>query len=84
MTWLSKLRNVKIKLWRYRAEIDPTGALHVGPMADEWARVMGVGNGATIDMIDGLGIALRCIQELDAHVAQLSEELERLRAERRK
>jgi hypothetical protein len=66
MTWLARVRALKIKVWSYIPQLDPTEANHIGPMAEQWSAVMGLGNGITIDPVDGFGVCLKAIQELAA------------------
>lgn len=73
--WLDRVRALRIKIWRYVPEVDPQQRVHVGPMADEWRNVMGVGDGITIDHTDATGILMRAVQELADRVDFLEKEL---------
>lgn len=50
-----------VYLWRYRAEADPDQAEHVGPMAEHVHAVTGLGDGATISLIDMTGLLLAAL-----------------------
>ncbi len=61
---LEKLRSVRVDRWNYKGET----RLHVGPYAEEFNDTFEVGHGhrGLIDLVDGLGVALGAIKELDA------------------
>jgi hypothetical protein len=61
---LDKLKKLTIYNWNYKAEIDPTGTRHIGPMAEEFKEVFGVGNGEDIALIDVMGIMLATCKAL--------------------
>lgn len=73
--WLDRVCALRIKTWRYIPEVDPTQKLHIGPMAEDWKSVMGIGDGTMIDQIDATGVMLKAIQELTARVAELENKL---------
>lgn len=74
--WLDRVCSLRIKMWRYSKELDRSQAIHIGPMADEWKRVMGIGDGVTIDGVDAVGILLKAMQELRAEVSALKKQLQ--------
>lgn len=47
-------------------------------MADEWQRIMGIGDGVTIDGVDAVGILLKSMQELRAEVSDLKTQIVKL------
>jgi len=47
-------------------------------MADEWQRIMGIGDGVTIDGVDAVGILLKSMQELRAEVSSLKSQIAEL------
>lgn len=55
---LEKLADLNIDTWRYNEEEGLGTDVHVGPMAQEFKRVFGVGDGKTIAMVDVVGIML--------------------------
>lgn len=67
--FLEGLRELDINRWRYLPESgeDPT-ITHVGPMAQDFQRIFGVGDGRTIHLVDVVGVLLGAMKEL-AHVS---------------
>lgn len=78
-SWLSRVKRLPVYVWSYHKSLDPERAAHVGPMAEDWKSIIGLGNGATIDVIDAVGVCLKAIQELNQKVEGLEAELERAR-----
>jgi hypothetical protein len=84
---LARLATIPIETWNYKAE-DPA-VRHIGPMAQDFARVLGVGaDDKRIHMIDSSGVALASIQALhkmvlerDGHIKVLQEQVRELQAE---
>lgn len=73
--WINKLSRLSIKVWRYRKDIDPMQRIHIGPMADQWRDIMGIGDGVTIDHIDAIGILIRAVQEANEKIEKLERQL---------
>lgn len=76
--WLDRVCRLHIKLWRYTKNIDASQRIHIGPMADEWKRIMGIGDGVTIDGVDAVGILLKATQELNDKVSRLEQHVKKL------
>jgi hypothetical protein len=57
---LAKLSQLDIKTWKYKDE----DTSHIGPMAEDFHRVFGVGDGRTINLFDVLGVLLSAVKEL--------------------
>lgn len=75
---LMKLKNLSVTRWRYRG----TSEYHIGPMAQDFYQLFNVGtDNKTISSIDPAGVALRAIQEQQAEIESLKEELKKLKAE---
>ncbi len=82
------LATVPVATWRYAA--DASGAVHVGPMAEDFHQAFGLGaSRESISTIDADGVALAAIQglylllqERDERIAQLETRLAALEAER--
>ena len=64
-----------VERWRYRAETGLEQELHIGPYADDFRRIFGVGDGVTINTTDALGVCLAAIKALSARVETLEREL---------
>jgi len=71
---LTKLADLPVASWRYKSEEE--SARHIGPFAEDFQRLFGLGDGETISMVDAQGVALAAIQglkeSLDAKDAELS------------
>lgn len=79
---LDKLVDVPISIWRYKGE--PAGVFHMGPMAQDFRAVYGLGQDARyISTIDADGVALAAIQGLYHIAVDKDEELDALRIENR-
>ena len=85
---LSSLRDLSVNEWSYIA--DPPGIRHLGPMADEFHALFGLGEADGIAALDSAGVALVAIQALDsqiqaqtAQIDALMARLARVEAERR-
>lgn len=78
---LDKISRLEISEWRYKD--DESATRHVGPMAEEFKEVFGMGDGKTINVVDSAGIAFAAIQGLhaqldakDRRIAELEAEIE--------
>lgn len=74
---LDMIDRLAIKNWEYKpgnkAVMDPdgeAGGQHIGPMAENWKAVTGIGTGKSIPSQDVLGLALKAIQELRAEMGR--------------
>jgi hypothetical protein len=87
---LEALSNLPISTWSYTTE--PSGARHIGPMAQDFKATFHVGSSDKLIMqVDADGVALAAIQALNQQVKRLerdnrdlSAELASLRAEVRR
>lgn len=83
---LAKVMQLPVSQWRYKQE--DKDARHIGPVAEDFQQVFGLGDGKTISTVDSEGIALAAIKavkaEKDAEIIALKEDnralLERLNA----
>jgi hypothetical protein len=57
---LGKLRQLQINTWKYKGD----SVTHIGPMAEEFHKIFGVGDGYTINIIDVAGVALGALAEI--------------------
>lgn len=68
---LGAVRNMPVDTYRYKPEHgDPSQ--HVGPMAEDFAKATGMGDGRTINAQDAIGVALGAIRELDRKVERIA------------
>ncbi|MFI2735891.1 tail fiber domain-containing protein [Streptomyces sp. NPDC018711] len=75
---LETVAALPISTWRYLWE--PEDVRHLGPMAQDWHAAFGFNPDDTrIPVVDGLGVALVCVQALHRHVTELEAEVARLR-----
>jgi Chaperone of endosialidase len=76
---LHRVRDLPISTWNYTS--DDASVRHIGPMAQEFAALFGVGaDDRHIHPLDGQGVALAAIQGLVAQIEELREENARLAA----
>jgi hypothetical protein len=85
---LAKVADLPVQEWRYKVEDASTR--HIGPVAEDFQRVFGLGDGESIGTVDANGVALAAIQGLvqkmdsalaakDAEIAELRQELRSLK-----
>ncbi|MFJ2935105.1 tail fiber domain-containing protein [Streptomyces sp. NPDC087219] len=75
---LDTVAALPVSTWRYLWE--PEDVRHLGPMAQDWHAAFGFNRDDTrIPVVDGLGVALVCVQALQRHVEELRAEVTRLR-----
>ncbi|MGW7705545.1 tail fiber domain-containing protein [Streptomyces sp. NPDC054771] len=75
---LDTVAALPISTWRYLWE--PEDVRHLGPMAQDWHAAFGFNrDDTTIPVVDGLGVALVCVQALHRRVEELTAEVDRLR-----
>ncbi len=75
---LETVAALPVSTWRYLWE--PEDVRHLGPMAQDWHAAFGFNQDDTkIPVVDGLGVALVCVQALHRHVEELTAEVDRLR-----
>ena len=83
---LDKVADLPVQGWRYKVEDASTR--HIGPVAEDFQRLFGLGDGESIGTVDADGVALAAIQGLvqkmdkrapsaskDAEIAELRQEL---------
>ncbi|WP_249416131.1 tail fiber domain-containing protein [Streptomyces sp. TS71-3] len=74
---LDAVAALPISTWRYQWE--PEGVRHLGPMAQDWQSVIGLGaDGRTIPTVDAIGVLLTSVQALERRVRELEGRLGRL------
>ncbi len=79
-TLLAGISQLPISQWSYKN--DATGATHIGPTAQDFYRLFGLGSSdKTISTIDPSGVALAAIQELSKQLKTKDQQLADLKAE---
>lgn len=71
---LKSLKKVPVEEWTYK-DGEGDGGSHVGPMAEDFAKATGKGDGKSIGVIDSIGTALGAVKELDAKVDKLADQI---------
>ncbi len=59
---LTKLRSLTMYKWNYKGDTTQ----HIGPMAEDFKKVFGVGDGKTLALVDVMGVLLASMQGLEA------------------
>lgn len=72
---LEKINQLSITRWNYKAD---QSRKYIGPMAQDFHKLFGVGDDTTISTIDPAGIALLAVQVLSAEIGTLKEQNEKL------
>lgn len=68
---LDKLSRLKVKTWKYKPEMTLGTDTHIGPIAEDFQKIFGVGDGMSIAVVDMFGVLLKGMQELASEVRQL-------------
>ncbi|EGE4741248.1 TPA_asm: tail fiber domain-containing protein [Salmonella enterica] len=67
---LNALNGLNIQSWKYKDGVEDSGQ-HIGPYAEDWQRVTGLGNGQSIPVVDAVGVTMKAVQELNDKVDQM-------------
>ena len=67
---LPRVESLRVEAWDYKEGYGDEQT-HIGPYAEEFQHLFGVGDGKTIAYIDMIGVCLLAIQELAAQVRYL-------------
>ena len=57
---LEGLRQLDVSKWHYKGE----DAAHIGPMAQDFQQVFGIGDGKTLKLVDVMGVLIGALREL--------------------
>jgi len=76
---LAGVAALPVDAWRYKPETGLEQQTHIGPYAEDFRSVFGVGDGVTISTIDAVGVCLAAIKALSEKVGSLEAELQRAR-----
>lgn len=68
---LDAVNSMPVEEWKYKDGVSD-GAEHIGPYAEDFARVTGKGDGKMINMMDSLGLTMKAVQDLSKKVDKLS------------
>ena len=79
---LDAVKALAIERWNYRDGMQAMENVlpssdddHIGPMAEDWQKKIGLGDGETISVIDFMGVTLKAMQELASEVEDLRKEI---------
>ncbi|EIL8295821.1 tail fiber domain-containing protein [Salmonella enterica] len=67
---LNALNGLNIQSWKYKDGVEDSSQ-HIGPYAEDWQRVTGLGNGQSIPVVDAVGVTMKAVQELNDKVEQM-------------
>lgn len=65
---LEGIASTPITKWVYKGE----DTEHIGPMAEDFQKAFGVGDGRTIDFIDAIGVLFAAVQALDGKLKEIA------------
>jgi hypothetical protein len=69
---LAAVEKMPVEEWTYKDGV-ADGGRHIGPYAEDFKRLTGRGNGKSISVVDGIGVALGAVKELAAKVDTLEK-----------
>lgn len=79
---LDAIESMPVESWKYKEGVSDEG-YHVGPYAEDFQKATGLGDGKTINLVDGMGLTMKAVQELSAKVDKLAGGRSIKRPERR-
>ncbi|RMG01355.1 MAG: hypothetical protein D6726_09650, partial [Nitrospirae bacterium] len=79
---LEKVAELPVMSWRYKWEAE--GVRHIGPVAEDFKEVTGLGDGVHISTIDAEGVTIASVKALYERVKELKAEGENLKEENKK
>jgi hypothetical protein len=72
---LTRLGQLPVTTWSYRS--DPEKERHIGPVAEDFQRLFGLGDGRSIATVDADGVLIAALQALTRELEEVSARLER-------
>lgn len=70
---LNGVKALPVEAWKYHGEEDT----HLGPYAEDFQAIFGLGDGRSIPIVDAVGVCLSAIKALSNRVSQLEKTLEK-------
>lgn len=67
---LDAVNSMPIEEWTYKDGV-ADGGRHIGPYAEDFQRATGKGDGKAINLVDGMGLTMRAIQDLNKKIDSL-------------
>jgi hypothetical protein len=68
---LDAVNSMPVEEWKYKDGVSD-GGNHIGPYAEDFQRATGKGDGKMINMMDGLGLTMKAVQDLSKKVDKLA------------
>ena len=68
---LDAVNSMPVEQWKYKEGISDGGE-HIGPYAEDFKNATGKGDGKTINLMDGIGITMKAVQELDQKLDRIA------------
>ena len=72
---LDGVRRLSVRSWRYRPETGLETEPHIGPYAEDWREIFGLGDGQSIHVVDAIGVCLQAIKDLGEEVRVLKAQV---------
>lgn len=60
-----------VEQWKYKDGMGDGGE-HIGPYAEDFQAATGKGDGATIPVVDAIGVTMKAVQELNQKVDKIA------------
>lgn len=73
---LQQVLSLPVAEWRYKG--DAPASRYIGPMAEDFQAVLGLGNGETVPLSDATGLALASVQGFHEQIAERYAQIARL------
>lgn len=70
---LEAFANLPVEKWRYKPGMRLGQQPHIGPYAEDFKKMFGVGDGVTIDPIDAIGVLCAAVKALTARIKELED-----------
>ncbi|MND20847.1 hypothetical protein D3C76_48150 [compost metagenome] len=72
---LDAVNSMPVEAWDYKEGVADEGR-HIGPYAEDFQSATGMGDGKTINLVDGMGLTMKAVQELDHKIEKLARGIE--------
>ena len=67
---LDAIKSMPVEKWKYKDGISDGGE-HIGAYAEDFQKATGLGDGKTINLVDGMGLTMKAVQELSDKIDNL-------------
>jgi len=68
---LEAVEQMPVEQWKYKDGMGDSGE-HIGPYAEDFQAATGKGDGATIPVVDAIGVTMKAVQELNQKVDKIA------------